>query len=140
MAIDFRDAAERHFEDAGYLEAGNRPANADHLFGLSAECALKTVMQGLGMALRSDGAPDQKQYRVHINHIWGEFAAFSQNRSGAKYSSYIDPMNNSFSDWDVSQRYCHRNDITSDMLTRHKEGAEQTKQMLDTAILDGVVK
>jgi len=52
MPTDFRDAAERHFEDAGYLEAGNRPANADHLFGLSAECALKAVMQGLAQLQR----------------------------------------------------------------------------------------
>lgn len=139
MPTDFRDAAERHFEDAGYLEAGNRPANADHLFGLSAECALKAVMQGLGMELRRDGAPDQRQYRVHINRLWGEFITFSQLRSGEKYASLIDPMANAFSDWDVSQRYWHRNDITHDMLTRHKNGAQQTKQLLDRAILDGVV-
>uniref|UniRef100_A0A7C4RRM4 SAM-dependent methyltransferase n=1 Tax=Desulfatirhabdium butyrativorans TaxID=340467 RepID=A0A7C4RRM4_9BACT len=140
MPTDFRDAAVRHFEDAEYLDVGDRMANADHLFGLSAECALKAVMQGLGMVLRPDGAPDQKQHRVHINRLWGEFITFSQLRSGAKYASCIDPMNNPFSDWDVSQRYCNRNDITSVMLTRHKKGSEQTKQVLDMAILDGVVQ
>lgn len=139
MPTDFRDAADRHFEDAGYVEGDNRSANADHLFGLSAECSLKAVMQGLGMALKPDGVPQQPRHKVHINKLWGEFVAFSQYRSGAKYATLINPRVNPFSDWDVNQRYCHRTDITSDMLTRHKAGAQLTKKVLDAAVLDGVV-
>ena len=67
MPIDFCDAAQRHWEDAGYLLADARPANADQLFGLSAECALKAIMLALGMTLRADGAPEKPQHRVHIN-------------------------------------------------------------------------
>jgi hypothetical protein len=48
---DYRDAAERHWEDAGFLINDNRIANTDHLFGMAAECALKAVMQTLGMKL-----------------------------------------------------------------------------------------
>ena len=139
MPTDFRDAAERHFEDAEYLEVDERLANTDHLYGLAAECALKAVMRGLGMNLRPDGAPDQSQHRVHIDGLWGEFVTFSQNRGGIKYTSSIASTNNPFSDWEVGLRYNHRNDITSEMLTRHKNGAKLTKQVLDTAILDGVV-
>ena len=72
MPSDFIDAADRHFEDADFLESNGRVANADHLFGLSAECALKAVMQGLGMALRPGGVPLERRHRVHINDLWLE--------------------------------------------------------------------
>jgi len=53
-------------------------ANADHLFGLAAECALKAVMQALGMlSLRSDGVPADKKHKVHINDLWNEFITFA---------------------------------------------------------------
>lgn len=35
MPVDFRDAAERHWEDAEYLLEASRIANADHLGRLS---------------------------------------------------------------------------------------------------------
>lgn len=35
MLTDFLDAAERHFEDAEYLDADQRLANTDHLVWLS---------------------------------------------------------------------------------------------------------
>lgn len=57
MSTDFRDTSARHFEDAEILLAQTRAANADHLFGLSAECSLKAVMLALGMAVNTDGAP-----------------------------------------------------------------------------------
>lgn len=38
MPVDFRDAADRHFTDAGLLSQARRLANADHLYGVAAEC------------------------------------------------------------------------------------------------------
>ena len=58
MPVDFRDAAERHYEDAGYLLADDRLSDADHLFGLSGECALKAVMLYVGY-----GAPTRWRAR-----------------------------------------------------------------------------
>ena len=46
---DFSDAHRRHWEDAELLHAYSRWANADQLYGFSAECGLKAVMQVLGM-------------------------------------------------------------------------------------------
>lgn len=64
MPVDFRDAAERHWEDAEHLMNNDRLANADHLYGLSAECSLKAVMCALGMPIFSDGSP------MHPYRIW----------------------------------------------------------------------
>ncbi len=139
MQPDYRDAAERHWEDADPLLADNRNANADHLLGLSAECALKAVMQGLGMPLRADGIPDQREHRVHINDLWDEFVSFAQNRGQAVYSLEIGARANPFDDWDIGQRYCHRSIITPAIATRHKQGARTAMQVLTRAVLDGVV-
>jgi hypothetical protein len=139
MPTDFRDAAERHWDDAACLFSDNRPANADHLFGLSAECALKAVMVGLRMALLQDGAPQERQHRVHINELWDEFVNFAQGRGGSRYVVAITGVSNPFSDWDASQRYAHRTDISIGAVSNHKNGAEKTITILNLAILDGVV-
>lgn len=139
MPTDYRDAAERHWEDAGCLLADNRAANADHLFGLSAECALKAMMMGLGMPLRPDGAPKESRHRVHINDLWDEFVSFASSRGGARCTTYVDGISNPFDDWNVAQRYAHRADIPRAAVDRHKSGTEKTKAAMDAAIVDGVV-
>lgn len=101
MHPDYRDAAERHWEDASYLSADKRFANADHLYGLSAECALKAVMQGLGMPLRPDGVPMDKQNRIHINLLWDEFSTFAQSRNGARYATGINSMPNPWTSFEI---------------------------------------
>ncbi|WP_373500086.1 hypothetical protein [Desulfococcus sp.] len=140
MPTDYRDAADRHFDDANHLLTVKRPANADHIFGLAAECALKAVMLGLGMQMHTKKRDKPEDpYAVHINQLWGQFHTFAQGRNGAKYAAVIDPISNPFHDWDVNRRYCHRSDITNIMLQNHKNGAEKTKLVLSQAILDGVV-
>jgi hypothetical protein len=139
MQPDYQDAAERHWEDACYLSEDNRSANADQLFGLSTECALKAVMQGLGMPLRPDGVPMDKKHRIHVNTLWDEFSAFAHSRNEARYATDIDTKPNPFDTWDVAQRYCHRSEITQTILEKHRQGALITIEILRTAVIDGVV-
>lgn len=140
MPADFRDAAERHWEDAEYLSADARTANADHLYGLSAECALKAVMLALGMALRPNEVPVDEKHRVHINKLWNEFVSFADSRNGARYASQLSSVYNPFMDWNVNQRYAHRTDITSVATETHQRGARTARQILDDAVLNGDVQ
>jgi hypothetical protein len=137
---EYRDAADRHWEDAGFLINDNRTANADHLFGLAAECAMKAVMLGLGMPLRQDGAPVQSKHRKHVDTLWNEFCTFAQMRNGAKYAATLSAYGNDFIDWDISQRYEHRATITAAMVKKHEEGARTAMNVLKQAFLDGVVQ
>lgn len=137
MPVDFYDAAQRHWEDAGYLLTDARLANADHLFGLSAECALKAIMLALGMTVRPDGAPADRQHRVHINRLWNEFVSFANTRSGAHYASPLSGVPNPFMNWDVNQRYNHRGDLTPGVAEGHHQAARTVKQVLDQAVLNG---
>ena len=45
MNEDFLDAHMRHWTDAELLYAAQRWANADHLYGISAECGLKGLTE-----------------------------------------------------------------------------------------------
>ena len=57
---NFPAAHRRHCKDVEPLFAHNRRANADHLYGFSAECGLKAVMKGLGMKVGAIGRPEDK--------------------------------------------------------------------------------
>jgi len=140
MGVDFRDAASRHWEDAGHLLNGKRLANADHLCGIAAECALKTIMMALGMTLKPGGKPVEPEGQNHINKLWIEFISFAQARGGSKYAAMIDPTINPFDDWKVDQRYEHRSIITDAKVENHRKAAENIMAILDMAILDGAVK
>jgi len=139
MPVDFRDAAERHWEDGEHLLTDARLANADHLFGLSAECALKAVMFSLGMALRPDGAPADRHLRVHINQLWNEFDTFAHDRNGAHYAAQLSGISTPFNGWDVNQRYQHRSGITREIAEKHQIGAMTAKRVLETAVPNGDV-
>jgi hypothetical protein len=53
MNTDFYDAHQRHWDDAELLYEKQRWANADHLYGMAAECGLKQLMLAFGMTFDS---------------------------------------------------------------------------------------
>lgn len=138
MNAHFHDAAQRHWEDAGYLFAAQRLANADHLFGLAAECALKAVMLPLGMELLHSGRPKEKKHG-HIDGLWDEFLTFATNRGGARYADLLASYENPFANWKVDQRYAARSAFLLPIVQDHKRGADLAKFCLDMAKVDGVV-
>lgn len=137
MSTDFRDASERHFEDAELLLAQNRTANADHLFGISAECSVKAVMTALGMAVKSDGAPADKGHKVHMPELWAAFQSFAEGRLASRYLEPLDKAN-PFADWIVDQRYWARTAIGATAPASHKTAAAQCRQSLEKLLFDGV--
>lgn len=137
MSTDFRDASERHFEDAEHLLSQNRNANADHLFGLSAECSLKAVMLSLGMAVNIDGAPADRGHKVHMPELWAAFQSFAEGRLASRYLEPLEKAN-PFSDWAVDQRYWARKAIGASPPSNHRIAAIQCRQSLEKLLFDGV--
>lgn len=137
MSTDFRDASARHFEDAEILLAQTREANADHLFGLSAECSLKAVMLALGMKPDPLGSPEDRGHRVHMPEIWAAFQSFAQGRLASRYLEPLDKAN-PFADWAIDQRYSAQTAITAPALSRHMAAAEQCRESLEKLLFDGV--
>lgn len=133
MATHFREAAQRHYGDATQLLSLGRLGGADHLYGLSAECALKAILVGLRV-LPADGPPQKSRYRKHINELWAEFALYmgTQGRS-----AYALPAQSPFDDWGVEQRYEGDAAFTAPMVHAHQAGATTAAQLMQHALLNG---
>lgn len=137
MSTNFYDAFSRHDADADLLLKNGRWANADHHYGLDAECALKALLLQQGIPSNngdiSSGKP-YRPYRTHINVLWNSYQSFMQKRS-----AYTIPANNPFQDWDIAQRYASKTDITEQATRNHAAAVGTLKQIIRQAVLDGVL-
>lgn len=137
MQEDYLDAHHRHWDDAERLFAAARWANADHLYGLAAECGLKALMEKLS----PQGALNQKQDYVHImedkkpNNAWSRYQSYLSGRLAIKLAL---PQTNPFSDWLVSQRYAHQSNFDPTRVDPHRQGANVVRQLVEQADKDGL--
>lgn len=106
LPVDFADAHRRHWADAEVLFMNARLGNADHLYGFSAECGLKAVMERLGMSVDRTGLLP-KEYRTHVQELWPQFEAFAAGHEGARRLEEL-PAGRPFSDWSHHDRYARR--------------------------------
>jgi hypothetical protein len=139
MAVNYSHAAHRHFADCNTLVGGGRAGNASHLAGLAAECALKAVLEGLGvLVLDTSGKPIDKKHICHINKLWDEFQA---GMAGSRARTYVSlDGTNPFAAWSIGQRY--EEDRTIDLPTAeaHCSGARKVMVLLERARLEGDVR
>lgn len=129
---DFADAHRRHWEDAESLFDCGHWANADHLYGLSAECGLKAVMRALGMQVDDEGAPIDKEHRKHIDKLWLIYMDFAKRRSRWRYLLDEEPFN----DWSIHDRYANRSHFTQPNVEPHRAAACRICNMVDRANTD----
>lgn len=123
---DFHNAFKRHQNDAGLLWDNHRKANADHLYGLAAECALKALLLKQGVEL--------KRCKEHINKLWDIYISFMQTRK-----TYSISEENPFADWNVSQRYDNEDSITMEVVQKHRLAVVEVEKIVRKAELDGVL-
>jgi len=136
MQSDFLDAHQRHWDDAELLRENQRWANADHLYGLAAECGLKRLMRIAGMPYDEiKDQPSDKADRVHANGAWRRFESY---RKGV-LARYPLPTNNPFSDWDIADRYAHRSAFNSVRVKQHKGGAKTVCDLITQAQREGLL-
>ncbi len=135
MNADFHDACLRHLDDAERLFGDQRWANADHLFGLSAECGLKRLMLVFGMVFdQQRQRPMAKDDRVHANELWDRYDTYRSGRV-----SYGLGLTKPFHDWDVHQRYAHQNNFDQARVEPHRAAARQVRDLLRQADRDGLL-
>lgn len=139
MNSDFKDAHERHWEDAELLYGNQRWANADHLYGMAVECGLKHLMIAFGMPIGRTGNPSRQDDWVHANGIWARYEAYrSGHPQGTRFA--LPPGGNPFSNWTASQRYAHRSNFNRARVNQHRQGAQQVRALLQRAVLEGLIK
>lgn len=138
MQADFLNAHERHWVDAEYLFQAQRWANADHLYGLAAECGLKRLMLAFGMPYDATrDRPDKSQDRTHANGIWARFESYRcGHHQGTGYAlTTSDP----FADWDVAQRYAHQANFDQARVLAHQSGADSVRKLIKKAQKEGLI-
>ncbi len=142
MTTDFADAHHRHLKDADTLYSAQRWANADHLYGLSAECGLKALMILFGMPA-PNGEPKDPLDRVHVNYlrpnkvnVWVRYETYRSTYQAINYP--LSPTN-PFANWDVNQRYEHQINFTQQLVDPHKQGAVSVKTLITQAQQDGLI-
>ena len=115
---DYFDAANRHHADAMLLQTQVPPrlANASHLFGMAAECAVKTVIQN------NRSATGGVTVMGHINQIHQKFIACQAIKGKPSFQADMLQAINAFAEWQVSQRYCNQKD---EMFTVARLGEER---------------
>jgi hypothetical protein len=137
MNSDFLDAHHRHWQDAEQLFSAQRWANADHLYGLAAECGLKRLMLAFGMSVSTTGSPSSNDDRVHANGVWARYETYrSAHPRGANYGL---PSSNPFQNWHVSQRYAHQRHFNQGRADGHREGARRVGELINRASIVGLL-
>lgn len=135
---DFLDAHRRHWGDAELLFAESRWANADQMYGFSAECGLKAVMRSLGMQVDPDGIPVDEQYRKHVQDLWPIFRMFAARHTGARCLRLF-PGDDPFTDWSHHDRYAHQGAFARSDVAPHQAAAGAILNLVQSAAQDGLL-
>lgn len=139
QAADYGDAHLRHWEDAELLFNDDRWANADQLYGFSAECGLKALMRALGgMPVDATGKPTSTKHLKHIREFWPVFSTFAHGPLGARYVPLL-PNGTPFDDWSVDDRYADRCHFQKAGVEPHRTAARDVHHMVQFAKQDGVL-
>ena len=138
MQADFLDAHERHWVDAESLFQAQRWANADHLYGMAAECGLKRLMLAFGMPFDTvKDRPVNQTDRQHADGIWARFESY---RCGHHHGTgYVLPGANPFNNWHVSQRYAHQSHFDQAYAEAHQAGAIRVRSLVKKAQREGLI-
>lgn len=115
---NFADAAGRHWLDAQLLERETRYQNADQLYGIAAECALKAALI-TATSNRDENSGLRKDYKTHIDVLWDRIGPSAFPRHLPSLQPLL-KMENPFSDWGVEQRYWENGTVDPATLDKHK--------------------
>ena len=114
------------------MHSRGRLANAGHLYGLAAECALKAFLEEGGVNFSASG-----KWWMHIEDIWDKRLLHMNTRHAAKAYAAKLARQNPFAQWDVVHRYCKEADIPLQALPDWEHGSKSAVKLLETAELDG---
>lgn len=111
------------------LFACERWANADHLYGFSAECGLKAIMVGEGMPVDEKGSPKQRKYYEHIHKLWPIFNEFTVGLTEKAYLREL-PSGAPFADWCHNDRYASREYFDRNRVDLHRKATRRIDNMV----------
>ena len=149
VRYSYSNAARRLLRASFRLWEHQSPETATHLAGLSAECALKSILAGLGViTLGPDGQlGDWKKWGVHIREekstktpLWSEFHAALSGHTGRAFVALAPPATPApFDGWRASHRYVADRQLQQEEMDQWMWAAIAIGKAHEQAILEGVV-
>jgi hypothetical protein len=121
---NFSDAAARHWTDGEHLLQTKRLDNADQLFGVAAECALKVAI--LSQHKLDPEAEPPSGYLCHVNDLWNKLPIQALSKRYPALPVLLKKPN-PFQDWNVAQRYSVTGAVSLETIEAHREA---TKRLL----------
>lgn len=142
-STDYVSAARRHLKDAHILMHQGRSANGGQLLGFTVECGLKALLIACGIGPDADGGiPNRNQFRTHmpmlLNTIVSNGHLIPDGQRSAHYHSML-PNASVMSNWSVDHRYFKESALPLASVTQWDLAALEISEMLDQAIVDGVM-
>jgi len=138
MAYDFRKSSERHFTAAESLDREGWLGDAAHLYGLAAECAVKSALLGTGeLALLPNGEFPEGRLKKHIEKLVSILPQIMSGRLWPGYYAIIRNAIGCFSTWSVNDRYRSEAEIAMGDYPRWKQAAAKANSMLNLAASQG---
>lgn len=131
MSENYVEAALRHWRDAELLKTHSRVENADQLYGIAAECALKVVL--LGMPGCSSNGVLRKAYKQHIDELWDKMPLQNVANRFPCLPTVLSQAN-PYQDWRIDQRYAADGSVNAKALENHRQFS---KRLLGAAQLSG---
>jgi hypothetical protein len=122
MREDYEDSAARHWNDAELLSKQGRMENADQLYGIAAECAIKTALRH--PPTHPNAGELARAYRLHVDELWGKARGNVLPRHFPALPLLL-KSTNPFHDWSVCQRYHASGSTTAAMVQRHRKMAQR---------------
>lgn len=113
---NYSEAASRHWSDAEFLKENQRPDNADHLYGVAAECCIKSAII-TGHRINDENLP--KKYWEHVDLLWDlvPIQQLSRNFPGIVP---IMKLANPFLNWKVAHRYAASGIVALEEIDAHR--------------------
>ncbi|HMV06827.1 MAG TPA: hypothetical protein PKA30_14920 [Accumulibacter sp.] len=127
---DYPAAARRHWRDAELLWSHQRQENADQLYGIAAECAVKAALSSLpGYSAQ---ACLHDKYKLHIDKLWDQVHVHNMQKRFPGVSALLGLDPPPFGDWTIAQRYAADACLARDAVEAHRKAA---RRLLGAALI-----
>ncbi len=143
LPVDYVASARRHWKDAHILMHVGRQANAGQLLGFSVECGLKALLVACGVAIDAEGSVShESKFKTHMpelnNRLISSGRLIPDGQRSTHYQAML-PNVDKFSDWKVDHRYFRESALPLTSLPQWNLAAQEINEMLDQAMIDGVM-
>ncbi|MGJ5136686.1 hypothetical protein ACQR1V_01770 [Bradyrhizobium oligotrophicum] len=129
FVIDMSRAARRNLDAAIKLEEAQRDVAAGYLFGIAAECAIKAMIDELGLPIPRERSEDPRY--AHFPELLTVLRDQVSGRRSAALLRYIQDQN-FFQGWSIKIRYCDGKNINSNWLKSWSQQARDVVGLVGT--------